>query len=302
MTEEVHSRGTEGIDAEPVAAEATPAALYESSPAMTIDAEQPRKSVWRRRITLISGGVALIAAIVVIPPLINVGRYQRQVTALMSRSLGRPVSLSSVELRLLPRPGFVLHDLTVGEDPAFGAEPVLSARTVVAAVRIFSLWRGRTEISRISVDEASLNLVRSEQGRWNLESLMLGAQPVLTTPEGQKPGASSGTGLEASGKRGPFPYLEATNSRVNLKNGAEKGPFSLVNTDLSLWQDEPGQWRVRLNGQPFRTDMEMSLADTGEVRVEGSLKAASQLRDMPLRLQVTWREAQLGELSRLILG
>src|SRR5882672_11998747 len=121
------------------------------------DEQPPQKSIWRRRITLISGLTALLAAALVLPPLINVGRYQRQVTALMSRSLGRPVHLSGVEVRLLPRPGFVLHDLTVGEDAAFGAEPILSARTVVASVRIFSLWRGMIEISRISVDEASLN-------------------------------------------------------------------------------------------------------------------------------------------------
>src|SRR5437879_3289522 len=102
MTEEVHPHETERNDAGLVATEATPTVPTESSPAMTTDAERPQKSTWRRRITLISGATALIAAIVVIPPLINVGRYQRQVTALMSQSLGRPVSLSSVGLRLLP--------------------------------------------------------------------------------------------------------------------------------------------------------------------------------------------------------
>jgi len=261
----------------------------------TADTQPERKSIWRRRITLISGLVTLIVAIIVLPPLINVSRYQGQVTALMSRSLGRPVHLSSVELRLLPRPGFVLHDLTVGEDSAFGAEPVLSARTVAASVRILSLWRGRIEISRVGVDDASLNVVRSEQGRWNLESLMLGAKPVLTAaPGGQRSAVAV--------KPAPFPYLEATNSRVNLKNGAEKSPFSIVNTDLSLWQDEPGQWRVRLSGQPSRTDIQMSQADAGDIRLEGTLKTAPQLRDMPLRLQVEWRDAQLGELSRLMLG
>ena len=122
----------------------------------------------------------LLAAALVLPPLINIGNYKRQITALMSRSMGRPVRLSGVELRLLPMPGFVLHDLAVSEDPQFGAEPVLSARTVVASIRVLSLWRGQIEISRVSVDEASLNLVRSAQGRWNLESLMMGAQPALT--------------------------------------------------------------------------------------------------------------------------
>ena len=74
--------------------------------------------------------------------------------------------LSSVELRLLPWPGFVLTDLTVDEDPAFGAEPVLHASSVTTAIRLLSLWRGRLEISSISVDEASLNLVRNREGRW----------------------------------------------------------------------------------------------------------------------------------------
>lgn len=264
-----------------------------------VDEEKARKSRWNRRIALIGILIALIAAAVVLPPLINIGRYQRRITALMTRSMGRPVHMSGVELRLLPRPGFVLHDLSVSEDLEFGAEPILSARTVVASIRIPSLWRGRLEIDRVSVDEASLNLVRSADGRWNLDSLLMGARPALT---GVTTGPSANLGIGAPGTSVHFPYLEATDSRMNLKKGLEKSPFSLVSTDLSLWQDEPGSWRVRLRGQPVRTDMEMSLADTGEVRMEASLRSAAQLRAMPMQLQMEWRDAQLGQLSRLLYG
>ena len=261
----------------------------------------PRKPRWKRRMTLIFALVALIAAAVVLPPLINISSYQRQITALMSRSLGRPVHLSGVELRLLPRPGFVLHDLSVSEDPKFGAEPVLSARTVVAAIRISSLWRGRLTVDRISVDEASLNLVRSAQGLWNLQSVMMDSKLGIPQPANTGSAPNSPTARRPL----PFPYLEATNSRVNLKNGVEKSPFSIVNTELSLWQDDPGVWRLRLRGQPARTDMEISSGDTGEVRLEATLNAATparELREMPFKLQAEWREAQLGQLSRLILG
>ena len=79
--------------------------------------------------------------------------------------------LSSVEVRLLPWPGFELSDLSVAEDPAYGAEPVLHANKVTASIRLLALWRGRLEIGKISVDEASLNLVRAAPGRWNLDSL-----------------------------------------------------------------------------------------------------------------------------------
>ena len=261
-------------------------------------AEKSTRSRWNRRIALIGGIVALIAAAVVLPPLVNIGSYQRRITALMTRSMGRPVRLSNVELRLLPRPGFVLHDLSVSEDPRFGTEPILSARTVVASIRILSLWRGHLEIDRVSVDEASLNLVRSAEGHWNLDSLLMGARPALTGDTG----GAAGQGARPSGSSVRFPYLEATDSRVNLKNGLEKSPFSLIGADLSLWQDEPGAWRVRLRGQPVRTDLEMSSADTGQVRMEASLRSAAQLREMPLRLQMEWRDAQLGQLSRLLLG
>ncbi len=265
-----------------------------AGPATTDSGAGPRHRVRKpgaRRLTWIFLTLTLLAAALVLPPLINISQYRRQVTALMSRSLGRPVRLSSIELRLLPLPGFVLHDLAVAEDPGFGVEPILSARSVVASVKLWSLWRGKLEVSRISVDEASLNLVRNAQGRWNLETLMIGAAPGL-------PGASPAITTQST----PFPYLEATSSRVNFKEGLEKSPYSVTDTDLSLWQDRPGEWRVRLKGQPVRTDLEMSSADTGELRLEASLHSAPQLRDMPIKLQAEWREAQLGQLSRLLLG
>ena len=236
--------------------------------------------------------VAAILAVLIVPPLVSVSRYKSRITHLMSASLHRPVRLSSVELRLLPRPGFLLTDLTVEEDPAYGAEPVLHANTVAASIRLLSLWRGQLEISRISVDEASLNLVRTGAGRWNLD-------PLFRTAAAQAEPAADGTGPRHAV---PLPYLEATNSRINIKNGAEKLPFSLVDTDLSVWQEEPGDWRIRLRGQPARTDVNLDLADTGVVRLEASARRAPELRQMPVHVDLEWREAQLGQLARLVIG
>ena len=216
----------------------------------------------RSKLWLVPAALAVVVAIIVIPPLVNVNRYKSQITNLMSASLRRPVRLSSVELRLLPRPGFVLTDLTVEEDPSYGVEPVLHATTVTASIRLLSLWRGRIEVSRVSVDEASLNLVRTTAGRWNLDSIFRTAA------------AQSQSELTKQGKSPPLPYLEATNSRINIKKGFEKLPFSLLNADLSLWQEEPGDWRLRLRGQPARTDVSLDLGDTGIVQLEASMRRA----------------------------
>ena len=256
---------------------------------MTDDAQGRKRN--RRRIVLLAAAVAVVLAVLLVPPWISISRYKNGITRLISESLGRPVKLSSVELRLLPWPGFELTDLTVAEDPAYGSEPVLHANTVKASIRFASLWRGHMEISRISVDEASVNLVHTGPGVWNLNSLLRTATA--------KAGA---TGRTAPRSTGDFPYLEATNSRVNIKDGAEKLPYSLINTDLSFWQENSGEWRVRLKGQPARTDMALQMGDTGTVRLEATMKRAPTVEEMPVHVDLDWREGQMGQLARLIFG
>ncbi|MGD1107035.1 MAG: AsmA family protein [Terracidiphilus sp.] len=243
----------------------------------------------RRWLRIALATVAILVLLLVVPPLISVSRFRGQITQLISQSLGRPVRLSSVQAHILPWPGFEISDLSVAEDPAYGAEPVLHANKVTASIRLLALFRGRVEIGKISVDEASLNLVRAGPGRWNLDSIFRTAAAQTASALGAR-------------RMAPLPYLEATNSRINFKNGVEKLPFSLVNADLSLWQENPGEWRIRLRGQPARTDVSLYLEETGVVRMEASMRRASALRQMPLHLDIDWREAQLGQLARLVTG
>lgn len=266
--------------------------MSENVPSQSEAAEEVPQPVSRngRRTRQVLGVLALVVILAVVPSLISIKHYQGRITELMAAALGRPVHLSAVQMRLLPRPGFVLYDLIVDDDPAFGAEPILHANSVTASIRLWSLWRGRLEISDISVDEASLNLVRTAQGRWNVDPFFRTA----TTMSGEERGLS--------GMRGGFPSLEATNSRINIKQGAEKLPYSLMNTKLSFSQGEPGSWRVRLRGEPVRTDLSMESADTGEVVLDATLHRAGALRLVPIELQMEWRKAQLGQLTRLVLG
>ncbi len=255
---------------------------------------QPRQRK-RKRLWLALAALAVLLAILIVPPFLSVSRYKSRITQLISASLGRPVHISSVEVRLLPWPGFVLNNLTVDEDPAYGAEPVLHANTVTASIRLLSLWRGRLELDTISVDEASLNLVHSSPGHWNLDSLLYtAASQAQSQSEAGKP--------DKFGKPVRLPYLKATNSRINIKNGAEKLPFSLLNAEMSLEQQSPGDWRVRLRGQPVRTDVSLEQGDTGIVRMEATLRQSLDMRQMPLHIDLEWRDAQLGQLTRLLLG
>jgi AsmA protein len=200
------------------------------------------------------------------------------------------VHLDKVTLHLLPMPGFTLQNFVVSEDPAFGNEPTIRANEVTATLRLSSLWQQRVEFARVKFENPSVNLVRSADGRWNLENVLLHASHVDTAPTAQqRPGLTP-----------RFPYIEATGGRINLKLGQEKTPFSLTDADFALWLPSPQTWRVRLEGKPMRTDS--NIGDPGTVRIEGSLQRAARMQDVPVDLHARWYDAPLGEASKLVSG
>jgi AsmA protein len=105
-----------------------------------------------------------------------------RIVSAIGLALGRQVDVSSVHMRVLPHPGFDLENFVVHDDPAFSAEPVIRSQQVTAELRVSSLLRGRLEISRLSLTEPSLNLVRDRQGRWNLENFLERAAQIPVAP------------------------------------------------------------------------------------------------------------------------
>jgi len=234
--------------------------------------------------------VALAVAALVLPPFINIGRYKGRVIESMSNALGRPVTVDAVELRLLPQPGFYMENVAIGDDPAYSSEPILHAEEVTAYLRLSSLWRGSIEIARLNLKYPSLNLVERDDASWNLESLLWKATRTQAAPTAAGPSAS----------RTRFPYIEATNGRINFKYGLEKSVFSFTEADFTLFSPAENQWRMRLVARPVRTDMPVT--DTGTVKAEVTMQRAGLLRDAPMKAAVTWERVQLGNLTRLIYG
>jgi uncharacterized protein involved in outer membrane biogenesis len=234
--------------------------------------------------------VLLAVAALVLPPFINVGRYKSRVIDSMSKALGRSVTCDSIELRLLPQPGFYLANVAIGDDPGYSLEPILHADEVTAYLGVSSLWRGRLEIARLRLDYPSLNLVERDDASWNFESLLWKASRTQAAP----------TSTRLSTSRSRFPYIHATNGRINFKYGLEKSVFSFTDANFTVWSPAENQWRMRLEARPVRTDMPVT--DTGTVKAEATMQRAELLRDAPLKATVLWERVQLGNLTRLIYG
>jgi hypothetical protein len=241
-----------------------------------------RRLMWTALVVLVLG--------LVVPPFVNVNRYRARVTSAISRGVGRDVSVSYIQLKLLPRPGLVLNNFVVADAPAYGAEPMLRADTVTAYIRLTSLWRGRMEIGTLDLDNPSLNLVRGPDGRWNVQDVLERASQASPAPTAE---------LRAE-SRPRFPYVEASSGRINFKLGEAKKPFAFTDADFALWVDSENLWGVRLEARPVRTDVNIN--DTGKLRLEGRFQRAADLRDTAVELHVNFSDGPLGQLTKLIYG
>ncbi len=236
--------------------------------------------------------MAVIAGLLVVLFLFRPGVQQlrNRIAGSIGAALGRNVAIEDVRFRVLPRPGFDLEGFVIWDDPAFSAEPMIRAQDVFAAIRFRSLLRGRLEIATLSATEPSINIVRNNEGRWNLASLLERNAQIPAAPT-QKP---------LSERRPAFPYLEASNARINFKIGQEKKSYALTDADVALWQDSENSWGARMKAQPVRTDF--NLTDTGQLQVNATWQRAPNLQLTPLRVSIAWEKGQLGQITTLLTG
>jgi uncharacterized protein involved in outer membrane biogenesis len=233
-----------------------------------------------------------IAALLLVLFLFRPGVYRLRyrIAGSIGSALGRKVTIDNVHVHFLPRPGFDLEGLIIADNPEFSSEPMVRAQEVSAAIRLRSLLRGRLEIASLSATEPSINLVRNDQGRWNLASLLERSAQIPVAP----------TGSQSSASRPAFPYLEASHARINFKLGQEKKAWTLTDADVALWQDAENAWGARMAAQPMRTDV--NLTDTGLVQVNATWQRAPSSVDTPLQVSVAWRNGQLGQITKLFTG
>ena len=183
------------------------------------------------------GAAALLLLLgAVYVPRISADRYRERVHAALKKALGREVEIGEVRFRVFPTPGLTISNVTIGEDPAIGAEPVAYVTTLRAVPRITSLFGGPLEFASVDLQDASLNLTRVDHAEggvsWNFASLM--------RPEA----------LAA------FPSVHMRGGRINFKFGDTKSLFYLLETDVDLWPpgSARGPWTLRVHAKPARTD------------------------------------------------
>ncbi len=221
-------------------------------------------------------------------------RVRQAMIGHLERTFGRRVEVRSFSASLLPLPSLDADGISVGEDPAFGNEYFLRADRLSARLRLLGLLAGRFEFGTLSLDRPSLILVKSADGRWNLERWL----PPSLPPDGVSPARPRAT-ASADAATNRLAKIEVSEGRVNFKLGDDKKPFAFAAVTGSVEQTALGRWQINLEAQPWRSGVQ--LQTTGTIQVRGEV-AGTSVRLRPARLQIRWTQASLADLVRLVRG
>jgi hypothetical protein len=188
----------------------------------------------------------------------------------LERGLGRRVEVGPVHCNLFTGPGFTVDDVTIHEDPRAGIEPFAYVGTLDARVRLLSLFHHKLEFSSLSLDEASINLVKTDAGPWNFQFLL----------------------SSAPASAGAMPAIKMRGGRVNFKFGDTKSVVYFSNADLGVAPSRDGSVELRFAGAPSRSDRPAQ--DFGNFFVRGMWSAQK------VNLRVELEKSALEEVARLI--
>jgi hypothetical protein len=221
--------------------------------------------------------------------LIQQTALKRRLTSRLEVAFGRPVDVGHYSFSLWTGPELEAHSVRVAEDPRFGQEYFLRAESLTLRLRFWSLLAGHLRLGTISLSHPSLNLVRNQDGDWNLAEWLPrpenAAGPVAPSHDGR-----------ASKATPPFHEIDVDGGRINFKRGDEKLPFAFVGVNGTLETESPGLWRIDLVAAPMRAAT--IVEQPGVLHLVGHLGGTSS-RLRPAVLEIDWTDASISDVLRL---
>ena len=234
-------------------------------------------------IICISFVVIIIAAILIIPKIVNVQKYKPELEKKIAEATGRPFSVSDdLRFSIFPWIGLSFSDLHLGNVKGFKEKDFVNVKSFEVRVKLLPLLSKNIQVKKFILNEPHLVLVKNKDGRVNWE--LPKKTSVAKMDEKVPAGKTSETGLpigaltvgEFSIKNGVVLWIDHT---VNTRK--EISDINLNTKEVSL--DRPVQFKFSavLEKQPL--SIEGSVGPVGKdfqkrpVSMDLSLKALNEL-------------------------
>ncbi|MDR3639771.1 MAG: AsmA family protein [Humidesulfovibrio sp.] len=99
--------------------------------------------------------------------------FRQELARLVRDATGREARLSGeLTISVFPWFGLRAEGVSLGNDPAFGATPLLTAKTLGAHIKVLPLFEKRLVFDTLELDEASLVLTLDKEDRGNWDGLV----------------------------------------------------------------------------------------------------------------------------------
>ena len=210
--------------------------------------------------------IAALVGLAAVVPYLPTDVLRPGIERALERSLGRKVDVvGGIRLTLfpgpVPRPGFTLERVTIHEDPRAGIEPLAYVESLGASMRMLSLFQRKLEFSSLNLNDATINLVKTDAGPWNFQFLLENSP--------------------ANSRR--IPSIRMRSGRINFKFGDTKSVFYFNDADLDVNPSTDGSMELRFGGAPSRTDR--ATQQFGRFFVRGTAAPESRRLDLKVELE-----------------
>ena len=204
---------------------------------------------------MLIGVLAVVLVLVVLGAgallLVDVNHFRPQIQASLGKALGREVSIGKLHMAMWSG-SLDADQIRIGDDPAFGTQPFVTARSLGIGVKLWPLLLHRElHVTSLTLDQPVVRLVQNRKGDWNFAGL--GGGPTAPAPEGDTNGAPAGLTVD---------QLRINDGRIELKRMAGD---SKVYSHLQLSADHVGTQAA------FPFELTAAIAGGGTLALDGRL-------------------------------
>ena len=115
--------------------------------------------------------VLAVGAIVALPFLIDLNKYQDQYKPIIEEPLNRKIQLQDIRLTIWPRIGAKITELVVLDDPAFGSSSFASLNSLDIGVKLLPLLSGKVEVEEITLRNPVITVIKNKNGVLNVSTI-----------------------------------------------------------------------------------------------------------------------------------
>lgn len=208
----------------------------------------------------------LIAAVVILPLVIDPNDYRDRITEVVKEQTGRELRIEGeIKLSVFPWLGIALGKMELSNAPGFGPEPFARLEGAEVSVKLLPLLKKAVEMDTVTLQGVEAYLGVNEQGVSNWDDL------VKPAPAAAKPAAPAA------------PTKEQASDPAAMLAALAIGGVSITNARL-VWDDRQNKQRYELDQLNLNTG---ALSLTEPFELELNFRAASE--EPALKAQVDLR-------------